>query len=141
MATNTKFLGTDLLVYITTSGGTATAIAHSRKASFKLNSQLADATTKDSEGAFTEYLPSLKSWELSTDGLAVWGNMGQWYDAIAAGTPMQISFKPTNQTTGDITLSGTAFLESFEISAENGEVVTYSVSFKGSGKLTSTPKA
>ena len=133
---NTKFLGTDLLVYIG-----ATPIAHSRKASFKLNSQLADATTKDSDGAFTEYLPSLKSWEVSTEGLAVWGDMSQWVDAITNGTPLAISFKPTNQATGDITLSGTAFLESCEINAENGEVVTYSVNFKGSGKLISTPKA
>ena len=133
---NTKFLGTDLLVYIGNE-----AIAHSRKASFKLNAQLADATTKDSAGAFTEYLPSLKSWELSTEGLAVWGDMGEWYNAITNGTPLTVSFKPTNQVTGDITLSGVAYLESFEVNAENGEVVTYSVSFKGSGVLTATPKA
>lgn len=137
---NTKFLGTDLLVYITTSG-TTTPIAHSRKASFKLNSQLADATTKDSEGGFTESLAGLRSWELSTEGLAVWGSMAQWYNAIANGTPLQVSFKPTNQESGDINLSGTAFLESFEVNAENGEVVTYSVNFKGSGVLLATPLA
>jgi predicted secreted protein len=133
---NTKFLGTDLMVYVG-----ATPIAHSRSASFKISTALADSTTKDSAGSFTEFLPSIKSWELSTEGLAVWGEMGQWIDAITHGTPLTVSFKPTNQVAGEITLSGTVFLESCEINADNGEVVTYSVSFKGSGMLTSTPKA
>jgi predicted secreted protein len=141
MANTNQFLGSDLMVYIGT-GGTATPIAYSRKCSFKLNSQLADSTTKSSEGAYTEYLPSLKSWELSTEGLAAWGsNVSQFFDAINNGTGLQVQFKPSNLTTGDIVFSGKVYVESFEIQADNGEVVTYSVSFKGSGKLSATPTA
>lgn len=133
---NSKFLGTDLLVYIG-----ATPIANSRSASFKVTSQFADSTTKDSVGAFSESIPSIKSWEISTEGLAVWGEIDQWIDAVSNGTQLTISFKPLNQVTGDIAYSGTAFVESCEVNADNAEVVTYSVQFKGSGALTQTPKA
>jgi len=133
---NTKFLGTDLLIYVG-----STPIAHSRTASFKVSANLVDSTTKDSIGAWTEQLSATKSWELSTEGLAVWGSIDQWVDAITAGTPLQVSFKTLNQVTGDITYSGTAFVESCDITAPNAEVVTYSVNFKGSGPLVSTPKA
>jgi len=136
MANTQKFLGTDLLVYIG-----SVAVGHSRSASLKMSSQLADATTKDSTDAFTEYIPSIKSWEISTEGLLVWGDVNQWYNAIKDGTPLTISFKPSLAATGDLILSGVAYLENFEVSADNGEVVTYSVSFKGSGVLDGTPKA
>lgn len=133
---NNKFLGTDLLVYID-----GEPIAHSRKASFKMNRQLADSTTKDSIEGWTESLESLKSWEVSTEGLAVWGDSGKWYDMITNGTAVTISFKPTTQESGDITFSGMAFAESVEINSEMGEVVTYSINFKGTGKLNAIPKA
>jgi len=127
---NTKFLGTDLMVYIG-----AVPVANSRSATFKMSQQLADSTTKDSDGAFTEFIPSIKSWELSTEGLAVWGATDQFSDAIINGTLLNVQFKPKTATTGNVVYSGTVYAESYEITGDNGEVVTYSVNFKGSGKL------
>lgn len=127
---NTKFLGTDLMVYIG-----AVPVANSRSATFKMSQQLADSTTKDSDGAFTEFIPSIKSWELSTEGLAVWGATDQFSDAIINGTALTVQFKPKTATTGNVIYSGTVYVESYEITGDNGEVVTYSVNFKGSGKL------
>jgi TP901-1 family phage major tail protein len=131
--------GSDLLVFIGT-GSTATAIGYSRSCSISLSTNMADATTKSNDG-FTEVIPTTKSWEVSVEGLGVWNdNIKQFVDAYSARTPLAISFYPKDITTGQMKYSGTAYLESLEISGEMEDGVTYSVSLKGSGALAITAK-
>jgi TP901-1 family phage major tail protein len=129
--------GSDLLVYIG-SGQTATAVGYSRSCSISLSTNMADATTKSNNG-FSESIPTTKSWEISVEGLGVWNeNIKQFVDAYNDRTPLVISFHPTQLASGQMKYSGTAYLESLEISGEMEDGVTYSVSFKGSGALAIT---
>jgi TP901-1 family phage major tail protein len=131
--------GSDLLVYIG-SGSTATPVGYSRSCSISLSTNMADATTKSNDG-FTEVIPTTKSWEVSVEGLGVWNdNIALFVNAYNARTPLAISFYPTQLATGQMKYSGTAYLESLEISGEMEDGVTYSVSLKGSGALAITAK-
>jgi len=122
--------GSDLLVYIG-----AEPIAASRSCSISMSTNMADSTTKDNEGYSTS-IPTTRSWELSVDGLASWGeNVALLMQAFDDRTPLAIKFKPRNAVTGDMTYSGFAFLESLEFDAPLEDGVSFSASFKGTGKL------
>lgn len=129
--------GSDLLVFIGT-GQTATPIGYSRSCSISLSTNLADCTTKSNSG-YTEVIPTTKSWEVSVEGLGIWNeNIKQFVDAYNDRTPLAISFHPKDLASGQMKYSGTAYLESMEISGEMEDGVTYSVSLKGSGALAIT---
>lgn len=126
--------GSDLLIYIGT-GSTATPIGWSRNCSISMSTQMSDATTKTNLG-WSESIPTLKSWSIDTDGLGVWNeNIEEFMEIFNNRTPVQISFKPRNITTGDMIYSGLAFIESFDIEAPMEDGVTYKISLKGSGAL------
>ena len=130
MSADKFFSGSDLLVYIG-----AEPIGHSRSCSFSMSQNLADATTKSNNG-FMEYVPTTRGWELSCDGLGVWNeNINQFFNAINDRTPLIIKFSPRNAVSGTTYYSGTAYIESFDVSGEMEDGVTYSVSMKGSGIL------
>ena len=86
-----------------------------------------------------------KSFSISTDGLADFDDVASatsaegFSDYAIAGTQVFFTFErpSTGLSSGDLTgWSGSAFIESFEISAASDELVTYSVSLKGTGALT-----
>ena len=123
--------GSDLVLFIG-----STPIASSRSCSISMSVNMADATTKDNEG-YSESVPTTRSWEISADGLAAWdGNVVERMNAFQNRTALSVKFSPRILESGDKFYSGIAYLESLEIDAPMEDGVSYSVSLKGSGKLT-----
>ena len=135
------FNGDDLVLAVGTSGSEV-AFAHAQSSSISFSNSLIDTTTKDSN-SWEEMISGRKSFTISTDGLADFDDVASrtsaeaFSDLAIAGTMVAFTFTRTGGTTGDHEgWSGSAFIESFEISAASDETVTYSVSLKGTGALT-----
>ena len=128
--------GNDLVLGIATTA-TTVAFAHSQSASISFSNSLIDTTTKDS-ASWEEMISGRKSWSLSTDGLvdfaAVSGatNTVGFATLALAGTEVFVRFG----VDGGDAYTGSAFIESFELSSTSDDVATYSVSLKGTGVLT-----
>ena len=135
------FNGSNLIVYIGT-GSTATPIAMSRSCSISLAGTSVDSTTKDSTGGWAESIQVGRNWSANVEGLVVWGSdVTQFTSAIFDRKLLDLQLKRSDGLTGSIILSGSAWVESYEISASQDEAVTYSVSFTGCGELKQTLKA
>ena len=147
------FNGNDLVLAIHTTSGSEVAFAHAQSASISFSDSLIDVTTKDSN-SWEEMISGRKSFTISTDGLFDLDDVTsrtsgeQFSDYAIAGTQIFFTFqRSANATggalsTGDQTgWSGSAFIESFEVSAGSDESVSYSVSLKGTGALVKTTEA
>ena len=119
-------------------------IAHATSCSLSVSADLPDATTKQSEG-WAEEIAGLRSWSLTTDGLATvepTGTnyvVGDLFSALNGRTKVTVKFTTVNGSTpitGDLYWTGDAFLESLDITADMESPVTYSASFTGTGELT-----
>ena len=141
MATTSVFNGTSLVVLI---GGEV--IAHSTSCSLSLAIDAPDASTKESLG-WAEEIGGQKSWSVTTDGLAtvVPGVLASYVSTdelmILATDRVAVTLKfttvsGTTPVPGDVYWTGDAFIESVDITADMENPVTYSVSFKGTGALT-----
>ena len=134
------FNGNDLVLAISSTEGSEVKFAFAQSASLSFSNALVDTTTKDS-GSWEDMISGRRSFTLSTDGLAdfddstVGGTEG-FSDFALAGTEVFFTFERTPGASGTLTgWSGSAFIESFEISAGSDEAVTYSCSLKGTGQL------
>jgi predicted secreted protein len=139
MPTTGIFNGTNLVVLVGTE-----VVAHSTSCSLTVSADLPDSTTKSS-GGWAEQIAGLRSWSLTTDGLATVEPTGTSYvvgdifSALNGRTAVTVKFTTVNGNTpivGDLIWSGLAFVESLDISADMESPVTYSVSFTGQGQLT-----
>lgn len=141
MATTGVFNGTSLVVLVGTE-----VVAHATSCSLSFSVDLPETTDKQSAG-WVEHLGGAKSWTLTTDGLATvdpaatasYYTTGELMAAIAARTAVTVKFTTVSGTTlvtGDLIWSGSAFIESMDITADMESPVTYSVSFTGTGALT-----
>jgi predicted secreted protein len=146
MATTSVFNGTSLVVLIGTE-----VIAYATSCSLSLNIDTPDASTKQSLG-WADEIGGQRSWSLTTDGLAtvVPGSVATYISTTElnnlAITRAAVTVKFTtvdNSTVGGVTpvsgdtiYSGSAFIESVDLTADMENPVTYSVSFKGTGPLT-----
>ncbi|MEY2647015.1 MAG: Phage tail tube protein [Bacteroidota bacterium] len=141
MATSGVFNGTSLVVLIGSE-----VVAHATSCSLSFSVDLPETTDKQS-GGWVEHLGGAKSWSLTTDGLATvdpaatasYYTTSELMTAIAARTAVTVKFTTVNGTTpvaGDRYWSGSAFIESMDITADMESPVTYSVSFTGTGELT-----
>ena len=146
MATTSVFNGTSLVVLIGTE-----VIGFATSCSLSLAIDAPDASTKQSLG-WAEEIGGQRSWSLTTDGLAtvVPGTVATYVSttelANVAKDRVAVTVKFTtvdNSTvggvtpvTGDVIYSGSAFIESVDMTADMENPVTYSVSFKGTGPLT-----
>ena len=141
MATTSVFNGTSLVVIMNSQ-----VIAHATSCSLSLAIDVPDASTKQS-GGWADEIRGQRSWSVTTDGLAtvVPGALASYVStdelmiAASAGTTVTLKFTTVNGTTevaGDVYWSGTAFIESVDMTADMENPVTYSVSFKGTGVLT-----
>ena len=141
MATTGVFNGTSLVVLI---GGEV--IGHSTSCSLSLAIDAPDASTKESLG-WAEEIGGQKSWSVTTDGLAtvVPGVLASYVSTdelmILATDRVAVTLKfttvsGTTPVPGDVYWTGDAFIESVDITADMENPVTYSVSFKGTGALT-----
>ena len=144
MPTTGVFNGTSLVVLVGTE-----VIAHATSCSLSVSADLPDATTKESGGWAAE-IGGLKSWSLTTDGLAtveptgVNYVVGDIFSALNGRTAVTVKFTTATGSTpivGDLYWSGTAFVESLDITADMESPVTYSVSFTGTGVLTQATNA
>lgn len=139
MATTGVFNGTNLVVLVGSE-----VIAHATSCSLSVSADLPDATTKQS-GGWAEEIAGLRSWSLTTDGLATVEPTGTDYvvgdifSALNGRTSVTVKFTTANGSTpitGDLIWSGSAFVESLDITADMESPVTYSASFTGTGQLT-----
>jgi len=146
MATTSVFNGTSLVVLIGTE-----VIAFSTSCSLSIAIDAPDASTKESLGWATE-IGGQKSWSLTTDGLATvvpgatatYISTSELTALAVARTAVSVKFTTVDNSTlngvtpvtGDSIWSGSAFIESVDITADMENPVTYSVSFKGTGALT-----
>ena len=146
MATTSVFNGTSLVVLIGTE-----VIAFATSCSLSIAIDAPDASTKQSLG-WADEIGGQRSWSLTTDGLAtvVPGTVATYVttaelNALAiARTPVVVKFTTVDNSTvggvtpvtGDVIYSGSAFIESVDMTADMESPVTYSVSFKGTGVLT-----
>jgi predicted secreted protein len=146
MATTSVFNGTSLVVLIGTE-----VIGFATSCSLSLAIDAPDASTKQSLG-WADEIGGQRSWSLTTDGLAtvVPGTVATYVttaelNALAiARTAVTVKFTTVDNSTvggvtpvtGDVIYSGSAFIESVDMTADMENPVTYSVSFKGTGALT-----
>jgi predicted secreted protein len=143
MPTTGIFNGTNLVVLVGTE-----VVAHSTSCSLSVSVDLPDATTKSSNG-WADQIGGLKSWSLTTDGLATveptGANfvVGDIFTQLASRTAVTVKFTTvsTGSTVvpGDLVWSGLAFIESLDVTADMESPATYSVSFTGTGALTQAP--
>jgi predicted secreted protein len=146
MATTGIFNGTSLVVLIGTE-----VIGYATSCSLSLAIDTPDSSTKQSLG-WADEIGGQRSWSLTTDGLAtvVPGTVATYVttaelNALAiARTAVVVKFTTVDNSTvngvtpvtGDVIYSGSAFIESVDMTADMENPVTYSVSFKGTGPLT-----
>jgi TP901-1 family phage major tail protein len=135
MPTTGVFNGTELIVKVDDK-----VIGHTTSATFTVNADLPDATTKDSSG-WAENIHGLRSWSISGDGLVDYSDDGtttqgavSLRDLIQGRTSVTLYWG--TQTVGDVIYTGSAKVESIEESAEMESPVSYSFSFTGSGAIT-----
>ena len=141
MATTGVFNGTSLVVLIN-----GQVIAHSTSCSLSLAVDAPDASDKEAAGWAVE-IGGQKSWSVTTDGLStvVPGVLASYVSTdelmILAADRVAVTLKfttvtGTTPTPGDVYWTGNAFIESVDITADMENPVTFSVSFKGTGALT-----
>jgi predicted secreted protein len=139
MPTTGIFNGTNLVVLVGSE-----VVAHSTSCSLSVSVDLPDATTKSSEG-WAQQIGGLKSWSLTTDGLATVDPTGANYvvgdifTALKDRTTVTVKFTTVTGSTpvpGDLYWTGLAFIESLDVTADMESPATYSVSFTGQGVLT-----
>jgi hypothetical protein len=111
---------------------------HATSCKLSVSTALEEIATKDTDG--TVSTPSNYAWSISTEALVAdkpaSSTQSDFMDIISlqlAGTEIDIEF--TTGTAGDFILSGKVYIESSDITAEVGNSVTGSFSFKGNGNL------
>ena len=144
MPTTGVFNGTSLVVLVGTE-----VVAHATSCTLSVSADLPDSTTKQS-GGWAEEIAGLRSWSITTDGLATvepTGTnfvVGDLFSALNGRTAVTVKFTTANGSTpivGDLIWSGSAFVESLDITADMESPVTYSASFTGTGVLTQATNA
>jgi hypothetical protein len=113
---------------------------HATSCKFSISTKLEAIATKDTNG--TVSTPSNYEWSLSADALVanrIGSTQNDFMDLIdlqLAGAQIAVEF--TTGITDDFVLSGNVYIESSDVTAETGNSVTGSFSFKGNGDLTQT---
>lgn len=125
-------------------------IAAAKGLTFHVSVQLETSTTKDTEGMWAVQEPVGLSYDISSNALvrsndniasSVPGaSAGDMQDLIVQGAtvPFQIAnvSGSNNRTKGTILVSGNALITSFELSAPNRQVASYTVQMQGYGDYT-----
>ena len=121
-----------------------TVIGYTRTASLSINQGTEDVTTK-SDGDWELHINTLKNGSLSFEGLVTTGDDTSASDllAVMVGTSLAntatYTFAPTSPSlAGEIDISFTGTLESYEISADNQSPTTLSGTVKVNGAITQT---
>lgn len=141
-----NILGQDFFIFSTSgaaSGTTGyTVIACSTSCKFTVNSELQSVTSKDS-GTWEVKIPKRFSWTGSSDHMFETGNVTNGYDYLltkmTSKTPINLGFNIKDGSTSKMSpgaYCGSAYITSIDLNASDNDVVTFSVSFDGTGALT-----
>src|SRR5574341_717718 len=100
-----------------------------------LESDEIDATSKDS-GGWREFLPGLKQWGGSAEGLYLQANTGQdaVYNALVNGTTIKLRLRPKTGAGNDQWI-GDAVITSYEPAGPLDDAIAVSIAFRGTGAL------
>lgn len=145
MAAKQKIKGDDLMMFDTAGKSLAYATSHV----LKISADTADTSTKD-HGVWGSSEVNKLSWELQSSNLYVVEDYDSLYDKMIARQPVKVYFglkkenDPTktvadgdypNWTVASGTYAGDALITSITANANTGENATYSITYKGVGKL------
>ena len=131
MATSGVFNGTNLLVKV---GGTV--IGHTTSCTLSISHDIADATTKDSEG-WSEGISGLRSGEISFDGLVDYSDANSVVDLIALiSSRTKVTCVFGTAVSGDTIYTAQGYIASIEQSGEMEAAVTFSGSITLTGEIT-----
>jgi len=131
MATTGQMNGTDLLAYV---GGVA--VGQSKDFSISIDSDMIDATTKDSN-KWKEFLAGDKGWTADVEALVDFAQsegFSECFSDVTNGTKITVKFG--TEVTGDARWTGDAYVSNLSLNAPMNDVVSYSFSLQGTGSLT-----
>ncbi|MCH5241794.1 MAG: phage tail protein [Muribaculaceae bacterium] len=152
--------GSDLMVFVTV-GGKLKSIAYATSHQMNVNMNTKDTSTKDNgNGMWENAEAGLMSWDMSSNNLMSdsaenGASANDLMEIFLSRTPVEIAFSlqtnnidytkkladvfeaPEGGWTCDATnqYHGKALITSLNVTADNGEKATYTVSFKGCGNL------
>jgi len=142
---NGQLNGTDLSVYITPDGGSATLIAYATSATININHSPRSTSNKE-DGGWESAMEGYRSWDISCDALYAWldpdgvaiGGLTLselFTDMINTRAKLGVTFGTTGVVSGDTKYTGEVWLTSASLSAPNEDTSTFSASFQGTGAL------
>ena len=111
----------------------STVVGGQRNASLEMSAETIDTTVK-STGGWASKIPGIKSWTSSCDGVYFLDDAGleAAQAAFMNGTEVKLDF--TNSS--GLAYSGQAVITSMSVEAGQEDVVSYTISFEGTGALT-----
>ena len=111
----------------------STVVGGQRNASLEMSAETIDTTVK-STGGWASKIPGIKSWTSSCDGVYFVDDAGleAAQTAFMNGTAVSLEF--TNSS--GLSYSGQAVITSMSVEAGQEDVVSYTISFEGTGALT-----
>ena len=104
-----------------------------RNASLEMSAETIDTTVK-STGGWAAKIPGIKSWTSSCDGVYFLDDAGLQaaQTAFMNGTEVQLVFSNSS----GLAYSGQAVITSMSVEAGQEDIVSYTISFEGTGALT-----
>ena len=104
-----------------------------RNASLEMSAETIDTTVKTT-GGWAAKIPGMKSWTSSCDGVYFLDDAGlsAAQTAFMNGTPVQLEFSKAE----GLAYSGQAVITSMAVEAGQEDIVSYTISFEGTGALT-----
>ena len=142
-----KINGTNLILLSDDGNGSGPVeIGFSQDCKLTVDMGTANATTKDSAG-WDEIIPTNGKWSMDTNGLIDFHpsagnrNIDDLFDDMVNKTPVTLYFQLKTPTTNDSSWWGVAYITKLEQNAKDKDLVSYSATFEGTGKLTRTEHA
>ena len=111
----------------------STVVGGQRNASLEMSAETVDTTVK-STGGWAAKIPGIKSWTSSCDGIYFLDDAGleAAQTAFMNGTAVNLDFSNSS----GLAYSGQAVITSMSVEAGQEDVVSYTISFEGTGALT-----
>ena len=111
----------------------STVVGGQRNASLEMSAETIDSTVK-STGGWAAKIPGLKSWTSSCDGIYFLDDTGlaAAQTAFMNGNEVKLEFSNSS----GLAYSGQAVITSMSVEAGQEDVVSYTISFEGTGALT-----
>ena len=111
----------------------STVVGGQRNASLEMSAETIDTTVKTT-GGWASKITGIKSWTSSCDGVYFVDDAGleAAQTAFMNGTAVSLEFSNSN----GLTYSGQAVITSMSVEAGQEDIVSYTISFEGTGALT-----